>query len=96
MQRWLLTGRPPPAGAVLTGLVLLGTSVPAGAQCLTWTVVPSPNRAGSNAPQGVSCASATACTTVGAYVSSDGRTARTLIESWNGTRCLAPIRAAPR
>jgi len=55
-----------------------------------WSVVPSPNRAGANGGSvldGVSCASATACTAVGSdtHTSTSGSIARTLIESWNGT-----------
>jgi hypothetical protein len=67
---------------VLTGLVLLGTSAPAGAQALTWSVVPSPNPGfNGSVLNGVSCVSAAACTAVGSYHGSGG----TVIESWNGT-----------
>jgi hypothetical protein len=83
-RRWLLAGRSLPSGAVLAGLVLLGGSVPAGAQTLTWSVVPSLNRGTTfNLLQEVSCASEISCTAVGYYIS--GRIARTLIESWDGT-----------
>jgi hypothetical protein len=45
---------------------LLGGSVPASAQALTWSVVPSPNQGTSrNILRGVSCASAVACTAAG-------------------------------
>lgn len=65
-RRWALAGRTLPVGAVLTGLVLLGGSVPASAQALTWSVVPSPNQGTSrNILRGVSCASAVACTAAG-------------------------------
>jgi hypothetical protein len=55
-----------------------------GAQSLTWAVVPSPNRSAAVSQlNGLSCASASACTAVGA---SAGATAeKTLIESWNGS-----------
>jgi hypothetical protein len=68
-----------PAGAVLAGLALLGASVPASAQALTWSVVPSPSPGTSTFLYGVSCASAGTCTAVGFQ---DGTT---LVESWNGT-----------
>ena len=71
-------------GAVLTGLALLATAVPAGAQALTWSVVPSPSPGSGDALSGVSCVSAEACTAVGTYHTSSGG-ARTLIESSNGT-----------
>ncbi len=83
-RRSLPAGRTLPAGAVLTGLALLGASVPASAQTLTWSVVPSPSPGtSSNFLYGVSCASAAACTAVGSKASFGGTT--TLIESWNGT-----------
>jgi hypothetical protein len=55
-----------------------------------WSVVPSPNRAGSiNVLNGVSCMPAGACTAVGARATRAGN--KTLIESWNGTAwSLAP------
>jgi hypothetical protein len=85
-RRFLLAGSRLRAGAVLAGLVLLGASVPASAQTLTWSVVPSPSLAGHyNNLHGVSCASAAACTAVGdSYTTSNGAYA-TLVESWNGT-----------
>jgi hypothetical protein len=77
-----------PAGAALAGLMLLGASVPASAQALTWSVVPSPNAGviGSTLG-GVSCASATVCMAVGVFYKSDDGNAigRTLAESWAGT-----------
>ena len=80
-RRSLPAGRALSVGAVLTGLALLGASVPASAQALTWSVVPSPS---PGALSGVSCTSAAACTAVGDYGnSSDNPT--TLVESWNGT-----------
>jgi hypothetical protein len=61
----------------------------AGAQALTWSLVPSPNRGtGNNGLDGVSCVAAGACTAVGGYTSSSG-VGRTLIESWNGTTWAA-------
>ena len=65
-------------GAVLTGLVLLGTS-PATAQSAAWSVVPSPSPGTKTVLDAVSCISATACTATGNHGNS------TLIESWNGT-----------
>jgi len=62
---------------VLTGLALLGASVPASAQTLTWSVVPSPNLLHNDHLEGVSCASAAGCTAVGYYRYTSG----TLIES---------------
>jgi hypothetical protein len=72
------------AGAVLTGLMLLGAAVPASAQSAAWSVVPSPNAgvAGSRL-EGVSCVSAGACIAVGYFVGSE--IDETLIESWDGT-----------
>jgi hypothetical protein len=85
-RSWLLVGKSLAGGAVLTGLVLLVGSVPASAQALTWSVVPSPDRGTSrNILQGVSCNSATSCTAVGYYYTGS-RVSRGLIESWNGTR----------
>ncbi len=85
-RRWALAGRSSPCVAVLTGLVLLGGTVPASAQALTWSVVPSPNQGTSrNILQGVSCASAVSCVAVGYYYAGT-RDARGLIESWNGAR----------
>jgi hypothetical protein len=57
----------------------------AGAQSLTWSVVPSPSRGtGNNLLDGTSCVSATACMAVG-YSSASGGVFRTLAESWDGT-----------
>jgi hypothetical protein len=57
-------------------LAVLGTSAPAGACTLTWSVVPSPNEGNSeNLLGGVSCVRSAACTTSGIH------SARTLIES---------------
>jgi hypothetical protein len=77
-----------PAGAVLAVAALLGASVPASGQALTWTVVPSPSEGAGSYLQGVSCASAAACTAVGHYLTSVSLNDRTLIESWNGTGWL--------
>ena len=65
-----------------------GSASPAPAMRMSWSAVPSPNRVGSNFPQGVSCASKTECTAAGYYYSSNGLTGvdRTLVESWNGSR----------
>src|SRR4029079_6298729 len=52
----------------------------------SWTVATSPNTGTTtteNILDGVSCVTANACKAVGHYGS--GTTARTLIESWNGT-----------
>jgi hypothetical protein len=73
------------AGAVLTGLLSLGVSVPASAQTLTWSVVPSPSAGVGNASlAGVSCASATACMAVGSFFNSSS-VSRNLADSWDGT-----------
>src|SRR5215469_12044335 len=51
-----------------------------------WSIVPSPNRAGLDELQGVSCVSASACTAVGwSAASKSPSSVRTLIETWNGT-----------
>src|SRR5215471_19282558 len=53
-----------------------------------WSIVPSPNRAGVDELQGVSCVSASACTAVGWSApspKSGPSSVRTLIETWNGT-----------
>jgi hypothetical protein len=76
------------AGAVVTGLLLLGAAVPASAQTLTWSVVPSPNvGVKGSSLGGVSCVSATECLAVGYFKNSSGFD-RTLIESWDGTSWL--------
>ena len=81
-----LAGRWLPAGAVLTGLALLGGAVPASAQTLTWSVVHSPNRrATSNILDAVSCASPSVCMATGHRLNMAGSLV-TLAESWNGTR----------
>ena len=51
-----------------------------------WSVVASPDTttAKSNTLNGVSCATATACTAVGAAYASGGSAYQTLAESWNG------------
>ncbi len=81
------------AWAALAGIGVVAVSVttaaavtlPASAQTLVWSVVPSPSPGPvTNALYGVSCISATACTAVGNYTPGSGGT-RTLIESWNGT-----------
>ena len=81
----LLTGGILPIGAVLAGLALLGASVPASAQALTWSVVPSPSPGSQeNLLIGVSCASAGACMAVGTFANTPGVT-RALTERWDGT-----------
>ena len=52
-----------------------------------WSIVSSPNRAGLDELQGVSCVSARACTAVGLSAASPKSRSsyRTLIETWNGT-----------
>ena len=75
------------ARAVLAGIGAVAVSVitaaavslPANAQTLVWSVVPSPSPAMFNDLYGVSCISASACTAVGNSGSG------TLIESWDGT-----------
>jgi hypothetical protein len=53
-----------------------------------WSIVPSPNPAGSPASDldGVSCTSATNCFAVGTYQPSDPTSSATLIERWNGSK----------
>ena len=77
-------GRALTGGAVLAGLVLLGGVVPAGAQALAWSVVPSPSPGSGDVLTDVSCVSAAICTAVGTEATSGGPA--TLIESWDGTR----------
>ena len=80
------------ARAALAGIGILavsvttavGASVPASAQTLTWSVVPSPSRGTDSVLEGVSCVSPMVCTATGYYVTSGGP-GRTLVESWNGT-----------
>jgi hypothetical protein len=83
-RRFLLPGGWLQAGAVLSGLALLGVSAPANAQTLTWSVVPSPSRGVTSNLNGVSCVSATACTAVGGYADTGTGHSKTLTESWNG------------
>lgn len=81
-----LAGRWLPAGAVITGLMLVGGAVPANAQTLTWSVVHSPNRrAGGNFLDAVSCVSANMCMATGHRLNSTGAIV-TLAERWDGTR----------
>jgi hypothetical protein len=52
-----------------------------------WSIVPSPNKAAAtNSLFGVSCVSASDCIGAGNYAKASAGTARTLIESWNGTK----------
>src|SRR5215831_14731900 len=70
-------------GVVAVSLtVAAAVSLPASAQTLAWSVVPSPSPATYNELDGVSCISATACTAVG---NDSGGGGATLIESWDGT-----------
>jgi len=78
------SARPGPGAAGARGAGRAGPSV-TGAQALTWSSVPSPNRGtGNNLLDGVSCISAIACTAVGYSTASSGAL-RTLVESWDGT-----------
>ena len=61
-----------------------GSPLPATAQTLSWSVVPSPSPTPYNQLDRVSCASATACMAVG-YDYNTGESASTLIESFDGT-----------
>src|SRR6266496_6507767 len=81
------------AWAALAGIGVVAVSVttaaavtlPASAQTLVWSVVPSPSPGPvTNALYGVSCISATACTAVGNYTPGGGR-ARALNQAWDGT-----------
>ena len=70
----------------LAGLVLVGSSLPASAQSLAWSMVPSPNRGSGSLLSGVSCVAADACTAVGTASYTARRYSEgTLIESWDGT-----------
>jgi hypothetical protein len=73
------SARPGPGAGGARGAGRAGPSV-TGAQALTWSSVPSPNRGtGNNLLDGVSCISATACTAVGRGLVRD--VSKTLIES---------------
>ena len=70
----------------VSGVAPAAARVLASAQALTWSVVPTPNRGtGFNGLSAVSCVSAAACMAVGGSQGSSGA-ARTLAESWDGTR----------
>jgi hypothetical protein len=82
------------AGAMIAApsaaLAAAAAPVPAGAQGLTWSVVPSPNikpATNNNELNGVSCVSASDCVAVGeqAGPTAAGTLVSALIESWNGT-----------
>lgn len=72
---------------VLLGLSALGGAVlpmvPAAAVPATWHITPSPNRAGANELDAVSCSSSRFCAAVGESRFGAGGT---LIEMWNGHR----------
>src|SRR5947209_5810846 len=71
------------AGAALAVLLLAGAAVAAASG---WSIEHTPNRKGVSNTQllGVSCASTSACTAVGAYFT--GMSPRMLAERWNGTK----------
>jgi len=82
------------AGAMIvtpsTALVAAAAPIPASAQGLAWSVVPSPNikpATNNNELNGVSCVSATDCIAVGEQAggTATGTLVSALIESWNGT-----------
>ena len=82
------------AGAMIVmpsaALAAAATPIPASAQGLTWSVVPSPNikpATNNNELNGVSCVSASDCIAVGeqAGPTTAGTLVSALIESWNGT-----------
>jgi hypothetical protein len=51
-----------------------------------WSKVTSPNRyQNNNALNAVSCLSASSCTAVGTFLTSNGEHTQTLVESWNGS-----------
>jgi hypothetical protein len=94
---WTIVPSPNPPG----GADLFSVSCPTATACTavgragqtfaetwngsTWSIVPTPSVSGAtNTLSGVFCTSATACTAVGDYQST-GSTARTLVESWDGT-----------
>lgn len=89
-RRWLR------AGAVMAGLALASSSLPASAQTLTWSVVPSPNRGTGSMLDRVSCVSADACIAVGAADYTTRTYAQgTLAESWDGTRWSVMFSPSP-
>jgi hypothetical protein len=96
--RFSLAGRWLPAGAVMTGAVLLGGVVPASAQTLTWSVVHSPNRrATPNSLDAVSCFSAKMCMATGDRLTAVSGAPVTLAERWDGTQwSLVPSPNASR
>ena len=69
---------PAAAATAQGGLLARAQNAPA------WSIQQTPNRAPENLLNGVSCASATSCTAVGASFGT-GSVARSLAESWNGT-----------
>jgi hypothetical protein len=72
--------------AAVSVAAVAGSPLPAIAQPLSWSVVPSPSPEPVNQLDGVSCALATACMAVGDdYASGGPATASTLIESFDGT-----------
>src|SRR5215469_13576151 len=84
--------------AVAAGRAAGGPRAAGRAHGLAWKLVPTPHAGpagASNELSAVSCVSARSCTAVGNFQAS-GAAARTLIESWNGTRwTIVPSPNAP-
>ena len=101
--RWRLIAGAAGAGAMIltpsTALAAATAAIPASAQGLAWSVVPSPNikpAANNNQLSAVSCVSATDCLAVGGQTggTANGPVTTALIESWNGTAWS--VAASPR
>jgi len=75
-------------GGVLAALMSAGAAAPvATAAGVHWSIVASPDNepSAANYLQAASCVSASACASVGSWVTKHGA-AETLVESWNGKR----------
>lgn len=70
----------------LSMTVAAAVSLPASAQTLVWSVVPSPSRGPRSELNGVSCISATSCTAAGTDDTTGSAQSRTLIEAGGGQR----------
>src|SRR5947207_2707581 len=92
-RKWRVAGTAAAGAMILapsTALAAATAPIPASAQGLTWSVVPSPNikpATNNNQLNAVSCVSATGCIAVGeqAGPTANGTLVSALIESWNGS-----------